>query len=510
MNSAQREKRLVALSSAGAAVVLTGTKLGVGVWTGSLGLLSEAAHSGLDLVAALITLFTVRVSDLPPDEDHHYGHGKAENVSALVQAGLLLITCAWIIFEAVERLFFRPVEVDPNAWAFGVIVLSIAVDLSRSRALRRAAKRHHSQALEADALHFSTDVWSSTVVLLGLSLVWAGRRYGDADAFLKADAGAALMVAALVVWASVRLGRRAVDALLDRAPADLVRRVRRAVEGVEGVLSCERARLRPSGNETFVDVEVSVDRTLPFEEAHDIASVIESRIQGLVRGADVVVHTAPGARADEGLVERTFDVALDSGFSVHNVFVHRGREHVYVDLDLEVDRALTLDEAHEEATRLEEALKARMPEVFRVNVHMEPRQRDVMEDRDVTWGSEEVVTTVRRIASETPGMWGCHDISVRQAGRSLFLSAHCLFDGRLLMGEVHSALTAFEERLKREIPNLERALIHPEPALERPEKAEENASPSPDPSHIATFLARPRKVAQKKDAPQTPEGLGAP
>ncbi len=471
MNSAQREKRLVALLSAVAAVVLTGTKLGAGLWTGSLGLLSEAAHSGLDLVASLITLFTVRVSDLPPDEEHPYGHRKAENVSALVQAGLLLITCAWIIREAVERLFFRSAEVNPNAWAFGVIVLSILVDLSRTRALRRAAAKHNSQALEADALHFSTDVWSSAVVLLGLFLVWAGRQYGRPEVFVKADAGAALIVALLVIRASVLLGRRAVDALLDRAPADLVREVRRAVEGVEGVLSCERVRLRPSGNEMFVDLEVSVDRTLPFEETHDIASVIESRVQGLVPGADVVVHTAPGVRADESLVERVFDVALDSGFSVHNVFVHRGREHVYVDLDLEVERALTLDEAHEEATRLEETLKTHLPEVFRVNVHMEPRPKEVLEDRDVTWDANEVVETVRRVASEVPGMWDFHDLSVRQAGRSLFLSVHCVFDGRLLMGEVHSALTAFEERLKQVIPNLERALIHPEPALERPPKA---------------------------------------
>jgi divalent metal cation (Fe/Co/Zn/Cd) transporter len=354
-----------------------------------------------------------------------------------------------------------------------VILFSIVVDVFRSRALRRVAAKHNSQALEASALHFSTDIWSSAVVLLGLSLVRVGQIYGHADVFLKADAGAALIVALLVVWVSVRLGRRAVDVLLDRVPAGLMRRVREAVREVEGVLSCERLRVRPVGNEMFIDVEASVDRTLPFEETHDIASLIEGRVQAVIPGADVVVHTVPVARSDESLVERVFDVALDSGFSVHNVFVHRGKEHIYVDLDLEVERALTLDEAHDEATRLEQALKARMPQVFQVNVHMEPRHKEVMADRDVTWGADGVVQTVRRVASEVAGMRGCHDIVVRQSGRSLFLLVHCLFDGRLLMGEVHNASTAFEERLKRDIPNLERVLIHTEPALERPDRRKE-------------------------------------
>jgi cation diffusion facilitator family transporter len=434
------------------------------MWTGSLAVLSDALQSGLDLVSTLLTLFTVRVSDKPPDEDHPFGHGKTENISALVQAGLLLLTCGWIIYEAAERLFVRPVEVDPSVWAFGVALVSIVVDISRSRALARAAKKHHSQAMEADALNFQADIWASAVVLAGLLMVWASERYGLSPAFLKADAGAAVVVALMVARLSVKLGRNAVDALLDRAPAELVRRVRRAVEGVEGVLSSQRVRVRPVGNEMFIDVEVSADRTLPFEETHAIASNIEVRVQEVIPGADVVVHTVPMARADESLVERVFDAALDSGFGVHNVFVHRGKDHLYVDLDLEVERSLTLSEAHAEADRLERELRNRMPQVHRINVHIEPRHMDVMEDRDVTWGADGVVDLVRRTAMDVPGMKECHDILVRKSGRSLFVSIHCLFDGRLLMGEVHESITSYEHRLKREIPDLERVLIHTEPA----------------------------------------------
>ncbi|MEJ2556675.1 MAG: cation diffusion facilitator family transporter, partial [Anaerolineae bacterium] len=175
---AEKEKRSAALSSVLAAVLLTGLKLVVGLLTGSLGILAEAAHSGLDLVAALVTFFAVRLSDRPPDKRHLYGYGKVENLSALVETLLLLVTCIWIIYEAIERLFFKSVEIEASFWAFGVMAVSIVVDISRSRILYRAARKHNSQALEADALHFSTDIWSSSVVIVGLALVWLSERLG--------------------------------------------------------------------------------------------------------------------------------------------------------------------------------------------------------------------------------------------------------------------------------------------------------------------------------------------
>jgi cation diffusion facilitator family transporter len=291
----RREKKRAALSSVVAAVGLTGMKLVVGLLSGSLGILAEAAHSGLDLVAAVITFVAVSVSDRPADEAHPYGHGKVENFSALIETALLFITCAWIVYEAVQRIFFREVRVDPSLWTFLVIAVSIAVDVSRSRMLLRAAKKHQSQALEADALHFSTDVWSSAVVLGGLVLVWAGQTFfpGRAAFLGKADAAAALGVAIIVFFVSYRLGKRTVDVLLDSAPDGLKGQITAAADEIEGVINPGKVRLRRSGARIFVDMTIEVDRNLSFERTHAIAENVEARIQALVPGADVVIHTDP-------------------------------------------------------------------------------------------------------------------------------------------------------------------------------------------------------------------------
>jgi len=229
------EKRAVAGSSVLAALAITSLKVFVGFTTGSLGILSEAAHSGLDLIAAMVTYFSVRVSDKPADADHQYGHGKVENFSAFIETFLLLLTCLWIIYEAQQRLFFHSVEIEPSVSAFVVMFLSMGVDFWRSRALGKIAVKYDSQALEADALHFSTDIWSSSVVILGLALVVIGRRAGVA--WLKdADPIAALCVAGVVVFVSWRLARRTVDALLDAAPLGVRAGIIHAVTGVEGVL----------------------------------------------------------------------------------------------------------------------------------------------------------------------------------------------------------------------------------------------------------------------------------
>src|SRR5262252_453989 len=216
--SIRLEKRSVARNSVLAAIAMTGLKIVVGFATGSLGLISEAAHSALDLIAAIITFFSVGVSDKPADADHQYGHGKVENFSAFIETGLLLLTCIWIIYEAVKRLFFHHVEIEPSIAAFIVMFISMAVDFWRSRALGRIAIKYDSQALEADALHFSTDIWSSGVVVVGLAMVLLGRKLGISW-LIGADPIAALFVAGVIVFVSTRLARKTIDALLDTAPA---------------------------------------------------------------------------------------------------------------------------------------------------------------------------------------------------------------------------------------------------------------------------------------------------
>jgi cation diffusion facilitator family transporter len=280
-----------------AAVGLTALKIIVGLATASLGILAEAAHSALDLVAALMTLLAVRFSARPPDSTHLYGHAKVENLSALFETLLLLVTCGWIVKEALRRLLFADVPVGVTVWSYAVLLTSIAVDLSRSRVLARAARKYNSQALEADALHFQTDIWTSAVVILGLVCVQAGSALLDrfpALRFLRlADAAAALGVSVLVIWTSLRLGRRTVDALLDRAPEGMEARIAAAVVTIPGVRDCHQVRVRYSGPVLFVDLHVLVDGTQTLTQAHSVADEIESTIHQLAPGSDVTVHTEP-------------------------------------------------------------------------------------------------------------------------------------------------------------------------------------------------------------------------
>lgn len=288
----RQDKNRVALISVMAAVLLTVTKLAVGLATGSLGILSEAAHSGLDLIAAVITLFAVRISSAPPDDQHTYGHGKVENLSAMVETGLLLLTCIWIIYEAIQRLFFKSVEVEASGWAFGIMVLSIVVDFNRSRALSKAARKYKSQALEADALHFSTDIWSSAVVILGLLLVRLSD-YLNIPAIAQADAIAALVVAGIVVFVSLQLGRRTIAGLMDEIPVGLRDEIVDAVEQVGGVKRVNHVRVRWSGADAYVDLEITASKELSFEESHEISDKAEIAVQNTIPDAEISVHVEP-------------------------------------------------------------------------------------------------------------------------------------------------------------------------------------------------------------------------
>jgi cation diffusion facilitator family transporter len=296
-HAAVHQKRQAATASVLAAVGLTTFKIIVGLATGSLGILAEAAHSGLDLVAALITLLAVRTSGKPADEQHLYGHGKVENLSALFETLLLLVTSIWIIYEAIQRIFFRSVAVDVSVWAFVVMGVSIVVDINRSRMLYRVAQQHNSQALEADALHFRTDIWSSSVVILGLIGVKVAELVPGLAFLHKTDAVAAWGVALIVAYVSLQLGLRTVQALLDVAPRGMVEEITRRVEAIPGVIDCHRVRLRHSGPYLFVDLHVRVNGQLSLREAHAITEQIESSIRLMVPNADVTVHAEPGREA---------------------------------------------------------------------------------------------------------------------------------------------------------------------------------------------------------------------
>lgn len=290
---AQKEKQSAALSSVVAAVGLTSFKIVVGVLTNSLGILAEAAHSALDLVAALMTFLAVRVSDKPADREHNFGHGKVENLSALFETLLLLATSAWIINEAIQRLFFESAEVEVSIWSFIVMGTSIVIDYGRSRMLYRAAKKYNSQALEADALHFSTDIWSSSVVILGLIGLTVARYVPTLDWMSQADAIAALVVALIVIYVSGELGYRTIQALLDAAPKGTTEQIISKVEKLKGVNDCHAVRIRPSGANWFVDLHVTMDGDITLKESHAITEKIEMAVQTILPQSDVTVHVEP-------------------------------------------------------------------------------------------------------------------------------------------------------------------------------------------------------------------------
>ena len=287
------EKKSAALSSVIAAIGLTGFKVVVGLSTGSLGILAEAAHSGLDLMAAVMTFLAVRISGKPADRTHRYGHGKVENLSALFETLLLLLTCFWILYEAGHRLLYHAVVLTVTFWSFAVMTTSIVVDISRSRMLYRAARKFNSQALEADALHFSTDIWSSGVVILGLFFVKLSQWVPGLAFLRQADSVAAIMVGLIVVYVSIKLGIRTIQALLDVAPSGIEKRIISAVEVLPDVKGCHNVRLRYSGPQLFVDIHILVDGNQTLKEAHNLTEEIEHVIQKLMPNADVTVHPEP-------------------------------------------------------------------------------------------------------------------------------------------------------------------------------------------------------------------------
>jgi len=460
------EKRRVALHSMIAAVCLSGLKLAVGLLTGSLGILSEAAHSGLDLVAAILTYFSVHVSDKPADADHQYGHQKIENFSAFLQTGLLLITCLWIVYEAVRRLFFTHVNVEMNVWAIVVMAIAMVVDYLRSRELRATAQKFKSQALEADALHFRTDIWSSGVVILGLAAVWAGDRLRLPQLHV-ADPIAALTVASIVVWISVRLGRRTIDALLDAAPEGMGNRILEAVRKVPGVESCDRVRIRHAGSKYFVDTNIAVARAVPFEHVAEIQAAVRSRIREVVPDADVMIHTEPEAPGEESLFEKVKWVASRNKLAIHDLLVQEVDGRLTLDLHLEVSPDLTLEQAHERVNFLEAQIYQEIPAIGVINTHIEAEGAHMQTGEMSSVLRDEMSAELQRLAMQVPEIIDCHDIVVREVDHKIYVSCHCLLDGSLPITLVHDKTVELEDLFRKRFPAIHKVTIHTEPESER-------------------------------------------
>ncbi len=457
-----KEKQSVALSSVIAAALLTAMKLVVGLLTGSLGILSEAAHSGLDLLAAGITYFSVRWADRPADASHPFGHGKIEHLSAFVETGLLITTCTLIMVEATRRLFFRQVHVEPSVWAFGALFVSITVDTFRSRALFRVARKYDSQALEADALHFSTDVYSTSVVILGLALV-SFAEHLHAPWLEHADALAALAVAGIVLSISVRLGKKTVDALVDAAPEGTTARIAQAVSRAPGVLAYDRIRIRQSGNRLFVDMRLTLESDIPFEHAQSVVAGVESRVREMFPAADVIIHTAPREPASGDLVGKIRSVAHRNNFLIHDVTAFEVNGQINVNLDLEVDPTLTLETAHDQATRLEQAIKGLLQEVNEVNVHIEPLVKEVEAANEIRLDPSAMERKLLEITRNTPEVVDCHSLEAHQVGAGVFVRMHCTIESGMPVARVHDTTEELKFKFREAFPQISRISIHAEP-----------------------------------------------
>ena len=458
------EKRSVAASSVLAAVLITAMKMVVGFTTGSLGILSEAAHSGLDLIAALLTYFSVGVSDKPADADHQYGHGKVENFSAFVETALLLLTCAWIIYEASLRLFFRHVDIEPSIAAFAVMIFSMGIDWWRSRALGRIATKYDSQALEADALHFSTDVWSAGVVVVGLVLVLAGRMY-HIEWLRSSDPIAALFVAAVVISVSWRLARRTVDALLDAAPAGVRSQIHDAVVRLDGVLEVDRIRIRRAGNKYFADLTVGLARTVTFQRSGQLAAAVSEAVHRILPDADVTVQSLPRAQGSENIFDRIRAAATERNLNVHDISVQKIDGRLHVEQHIELDERMTLKDAHDQVTELEADMRRDVPEILEILTHIEG-EPSTIEDPEEVLSDAKLEQRLKLLAEQFPEVLDIHEFSFKRVRGRLYVSCHCTFPDDLSLAQVHDIQTELEIRFKQAAPDLFRVLIHPEPSTD--------------------------------------------
>jgi cation diffusion facilitator family transporter len=448
-------QRRIALASVGAALALIGIKLVTGLATGSLGLLSEAAHSGTDLVAALLTFFAVGVAGRPADRGHPYGHGKAEHLAALAEASILVVLSLFIVVRAAGRLLDGSAEVDAAGYAFVVIAGVIVIDASRAAVSYRAAVRYRSAAFGASALHFASDLAGSTAVLVGLIVARTGRPEGDAVA--------ALFVAALVLAAAARIIRQNVDVLMDRAPAREVEAARGAIEALGSRIQLRRLRMRRAAGRHFADVVIGVPPAAAVEQGHADANAVEEAVERAVPGADVVVHVEP-QEAEAALRERAHAAALrvPGVREIHNIVVLEVGDRTEVSLHVKLPGSLSLAEAHEVASRVEREILAALPEVDAVQTHLEPLAEPApgrtVPTADMGAEAETVRRIVREAIDDEP-----RELRFLDTADGLVAFLTLGMDPNRPLADAHARASEIEERIRRDLAGISEVIVHTEP-----------------------------------------------
>jgi cation diffusion facilitator family transporter len=459
------QKRRVALHSMVAAAAMTVLKLAAGLVSGSLGVLSDAAHSGLDLVGVTLTFFSVQVSDKPADEDHTYGHGKIENLSAFGEAGLMALSCAWIVGAALNRIFNHTVELHHSIWPVLVLAASVGVDFWRSRRLRAVAERTGSPALAIDAFHFASDIWSTLAVLCGLGASWLGAHYGIGW-LSYADPVAAIVVSLMILRLTLHLGRETVAVLMDEVPAETRQRLIAEVGRVEGVLAVEQARVRRAGANYFADLTLALPRSSTFEHAGELVREATEAAHRALPQADVVIHTVPREDSSESVFDRVRAVAARNNVSVHELSVQSHHGRLRVEQHVELDENLPLLDAHGFVTAMEAEILREAPEIDSVLTHIESEPATIEQPQEIVELDRKIDFVLRRTAGYLPEIVDVHEIVVGRTVDHISVSCHCTLPDQLTMRRVHEVITALEDRFKLECPEVYRVTIHPEPVTD--------------------------------------------
>jgi cation diffusion facilitator family transporter len=448
------KSRVAAISifvSAGMAVA----KFVVGIAIGSLALISEALHSSVDVVATIVTWMVVRFSDRPADEEHHYGHGKLESVSALGIIAMLYVLAGGILVESFSRLREGTPPPVLSAVPFVVLVLDIAVNLWRARALHRAAHATRSQALAADALHFASDVLGSVAVIVGLVLSGLGYAWGDA--------AAAATVAIIIATLGMRLARSTVETLVDRAPEGAAEKAAAAIRAVPGVVGVERMRVRMVGATHFVDATVQVPRTYPIDRVDEIKRKAQGAVFAALEDADLTFTAVPVARDNESVRERIMVIARNSGLAVHHVTVHDLGDKLTVSIDLEVDGEMTLMAAHDIAHELERNIRDEFGEDVEVDTHIEPLEPELPHGTDAASERVETIRTALSRFAATGAIHDIHNVRVRNTDAGEIVNFHCRAAPSMSVIKVHESVDEIERALRRAFPTVKRVISHAEP-----------------------------------------------
>ncbi len=448
-------KSRVAAISIFASAGMAAAKFVVGIAIGSLALISEALHSSVDVVATVITWMVVRFSDRPADDEHHYGHGKLESVSALGIIAMLYVLAGGILVESYSRLREGAPPPTLSAIPFVVLVLDIAVNLWRARALHRAARETKSQALAADALHFASDVLGSLAVIAGLVLIGLGYAWGDAVA--------AATVAIVIALLGMRLARSTVETLVDRAPEGAAEKAAAAIRSVPGVVGVERLRARMVGSTHFIDATVQVPRTFPIDRVDEIKQKAQAAVSAAFDDADLTFTAIPVARDNESVRERIMVIARNSGLAVHHVTVHDLGDKLTVSIDLEVDGEMTLIAAHDIAHGLERNIRDDFGEDVEVDTHIEPLEPELPFGTDAGPDRVEAIRTALMQFAAPGAIRDIHNVRVRDTDAGEIVNFHCRAAPSMSVIKVHESVDEIERALRRAFPTVKRVISHAEP-----------------------------------------------